>query len=568
MPIRASLLIRTLGTFALGVSLSMSGVTPLHADAGAYLASRQATIDSNFEALAHYATIALTQAPKDVALLESVLSANIARGEFDDLKGYATVLESVEPGNQIAALASFALMIKAGDFDGIIAALDDGQSISSVVDGFMRAWAYVGKGEMSAAIDAFDAATRDKRPAEFFGPFNKAMAYALVGDFESGEALLAAPGAPETRDALIARMQMLSQLERNDEALALYDKFFGGVADPQADAMADILRAGGAVPFVELSNATDGFANVFYEISAALAGGPSDAYTLLYARIALELRPERAQFVLLAAELLNSLGNFDLAAEVYASLPDTDPNYHLAVLGRAETLRNAGREDEELAALQELAKARPERADVLVALGDSLRRHEDNAGAVEVYTQAIDLFDELTRAQWPLFFTRGIAYEQLDMWAESEADLRKALELEPGQPSVLNYLGYSFLELKINLDEAMDMIRQASEARPNDGYITDSLAWGLYRLGRYEEALAPMEKAAALMPVDPIINDHLGDVYWAVGREREAQFQWHRALSFDPEEDDAARIRLKLEIGLDRVLVQEGEEPTRPLNDG
>ncbi|WP_417243893.1 tetratricopeptide repeat protein [Celeribacter sp.] len=546
----------------------MGSVAPLHADAGAYLASRQATFDNNFKELAHYATAALVEAPKDIALLEAVVSAHIAHGDFDKIKGYATLLESLEPGNQIAAMASFSLMVKAGDFDGIIAALDAGQSISSVVDGFMRAWAYVGKGEMDDAVAAFDAATRKGQASEFFGPFNKAMAYAMVGDFESGEALLSEPGAPETRDALIARIQMLSQLERSDEALALYDKFFAGAADPEADALAEAMRAGKTVPFVELTTATDGFANVFYEISAALVGGPSNAYTLLYARIALELRPERAQFVLLTAELLNSLGNFDLAAEVYESLPENDPNYHLAALGRAETLRNAGREDAELEALRQLAEARPERADVLVSLGDALRRGEDNQGAIKVYTQAIDLFETPTRAQWPLFFTRGIAYEQLDMWDESEADLRKALELEPGQPSVLNYLGYSFLELNINFDEAMAMIRQAVAARPNDGYITDSLAWGLYRLRRYDEALAPMEKAAALMPVDPIINDHLGDVYWAVGREREAQFQWHRALSFEPEEEDAERIRLKLDIGLDRVLIQEGAQPTRPLNDG
>lgn len=223
---RASFLTRALSTVALSMSLGMGSVAPLHADAGAYLASRQATFDNNFKELAHYATAALVEAPKDIALLEAVVSAHIAHGDFDKIKGYATLLESLEPGNQIAAMASFSLMVKAGDFDGIIAALDAGQSISSVVDGFMRAWAYVGKGEMDDAVAAFDAATRKGQASEFFGPFNKAMAYAMVGDFESGEALLSEPGAPETRDALIARIQMLSQLERSDEALALYDKFF------------------------------------------------------------------------------------------------------------------------------------------------------------------------------------------------------------------------------------------------------------------------------------------------------------------------------------------------------
>ncbi|MEM6741720.1 MAG: hypothetical protein AAF646_16545, partial [Pseudomonadota bacterium] len=142
-----------------------------------------------------------------------------------------------------------------------------------------------------------------------------------------------------------------------------------------------------------------------------------------------------------------------------------------------------------------------------------------------------------------------------------------ALELNPGQPSVLNYLGYSFVEMRTNLEEAMQMIREAVAARPDSGHIVDSLGWGLYRLGEYEEAVVHMERAAELLPVDPIINDHLGDVYWAVGRKVEAQFQWHRALSFDPEPEDAERIRRKLEVGLDLVLEEEGAAPLEVAGD-
>ena len=147
-------------------------------------------------------------------------------------------------------------------------------------------------------------------------------------------------------------------------------------------------------------------------------------------------------------------------------------------------------------------------------------------------------------------------------------DVRKALELNPDQPQVLNYLGYSLVEKQIKLDEALDMIERAVAARPDSGYIVDSLGWVLYRLGRYEEAVVHMERAAELMPVDPIVNDHLGDVLWAVGRYREAEFQWTRALSFDPEEKDAVRIRRKLEVGLDVVLAEEGAQPLARVANG
>ena len=117
----------------------------------------------------------------------------------------------------------------------------------------------------------------------------------------------------------------------------------------------------------------------------------------------------------------------------------------------------------------------------------------------------------------------------------------------------------------VAVDREIEARQRAVAERPDDGAFVDSLGWGLYRLGRYDEAVAPMEKASLLMPVDPIVTDHLGDVYWSVGRTREAEFQWSRALSFKPTEKDAARIRAKLEKGLDAVLAEEGAKPLAPV---
>ena len=159
------------------------------------------------------------------------------------------------------------------------------------------------------------------------------------------------------------------------------------------------------------------------------------------------------------------------------------------------------------------------------------------------------------------YFARAISHERQKRWPLAEADFRKALELNPGQPQVLNYLGYSFLEMGINLDEAIEMIQEAVTARPDSGYIVDSLGWRQYRMSQYDEAVINLERAAALMALDPVVNDHLGDAFWAVGRRIEAEFEWKRALSLEPEEKDASRIRRKLEVGLDTVLEEEGAPP-------
>ena len=149
-----------------------------------------------------------------------------------------------------------------------------------------------------------------------------------------------------------------------------------------------------------------------------------------------------------------------------------------------------------------------------------------------------------------MFYFRGICYERANQWPNAEADMKKALELFPEQPLVLNYLGYSWVDKGMHLEEGMDMIRKAVEQRPDDGYIVDSLGWAYFRIGNYDEAVKNLERAVLLKPDDPTINDHLGDAYWRVGRTLEAHFQWAQAKDFSPEPDELATLEKKLKDGL------------------
>jgi Flp pilus assembly protein TadD len=252
-------------------------------------------------------------------------------------------------------------------------------------------------------------------------------------------------------------------------------------------------------------------------------------------------------------------GQFELAVEIYGAVPADHPLALEATIGRSDAFVRTGRSDEAITTLQDLIAAEPQAFAVHAQLGDLLRRDERFTEAAAAYSQAVELIDQEDPRFWFLFYARGICYEQIDEWDAAEADFRKALRLSPDQASVLNYLGYSLVEQRRNLDEALTMIERAVALEPESGYIVDSLAWVYFRLGRYQEAVAPMERAVELLPTDPIVNDHLGDVYWKVGRQREARFQWERALSFEPTEEDAERIRLKLELGLDAVQQREVE---------
>ena len=195
------------------------------------------------------------------------------------------------------------------------------------------------------------------------------------------------------------------------------------------------------------------------------------------------------------------------------------------------------------------------------ALAEVLRDQKRFDEAEVAYSAAITLRGEPTKDDWVLYFDRGICNEQSKDWASAEADFRQALALNPTQPQVLNYLGYGLVDRGEKLDEALGMIQKAVDQDPQQGYIIDSLAWAYFKLGRYPDALEPMERASLLEPVDPIVTDHLGDVYWMVGRKMEAEFQWRRALSFEPTEKDTARIMRKLEIGLEALMAEEAAAP-------
>jgi len=209
-------------------------------------------------------------------------------------------------------------------------------------------------------------------------------------------------------------------------------------------------------------------------------------------------------------------------------------------------LDRIGETDKAAGELRDMALDRPERSDALIALAEIYRSKERYTEAAAAYDQAVGRIPNLEQRHWSLLYARGMSLERSDQWDRAEADFLHALELEPDQPLVLNYLGYSWVEKGHNLNKAREMIESAVAQRPNDGYIVDSLGWVLYRLGEYKTALRHLERAVELRPGDSVIIDHFGDALWRVERYEEAQFQWLRALSFGSDDDLAAAIREKL----------------------
>lgn len=560
---------------ALGLVVTWAAPVAAESFAGSYLAARSAAIQNDYESAAEFFASALALDPSNLELMDNAVLAFVALGDVARAVPVGQALLAADQPSQGARMSVAAGLVDEGDFAALAAQEVRSDGISPWVDGLVKAWALIGKDDVDAAMAEFDSISTDAGMQNIVS-FHKALALGTVGRFEDAEALFNADGpgaAARTRRGVLARVEILSQLNRNAQAVEVIATTFNGATDPELDALIVRLNAGETLPYTHAPTAQAGVAEVFYTFAALLrAEQASPYYTLLYARIAGYLRPDHVDASLLTANLLEELGQYELAIAQYRTVTPDDPAYHVAEMGRAAALRSLDRPDQAIEVLEQLTREHGDLAVIHSTLGDTLRGQEKFKPAIAAYTRALGITEDTNPRIWALYFSRGIAYAQDESSVEAEADFRAALAVNPDQPQVLNYLGYSLVEEQRKLDEALDMIERAVAASPDSGYIVDSLGWVYYRLGRYDEAVIQMERAVELEAVDPVVNDHLGDVYWAVGRKREAQFQWRRALSFidyaqtdtDAEPD---RIRRKLEVGLDKVLEEEGAPPLKVADD-
>ncbi|MEM9434256.1 MAG: tetratricopeptide repeat protein [Pseudomonadota bacterium] len=554
-------LIRNTSTIlAAGMALGLvaTGIAPAQ-DAGPYLAARQAAMLSDYDQATRYYTRAIASGPQNLELQEASIIAFIGHGDIDTAATISRRLEQDGRGNQVTDLVLNADTMAAGSFERVADLATSGDDLSHLLNGLLKGWAKFGQGQMSGALEAFESVAAVEDFASF-ARYHEALALALVGDFEAADDILSGTRygvLTMSPRGLEAHAQVLIQLERTDDALALINAALSQRFSAELSSLAEEISAGGDPQFDFISTAQDGAAEVLYNMAIIVNGRAVTETVLIYARMAEHLSESHVPSRLLIAELLEDLDQFDLASKSYASVPSDHPSFFLAEMGRADALYANEQKEAAVEVLSTLSRSHGEIAMVHASFGDMLSRMRRDDEAIAAYSRSLEMREPDEVSTWPIFYARGIVHERLGNMELMETDFRKALDLSPDQPDVLNYLGYSLVEQRIKLDEALGMIETAVARRPESGYITDSLGWILYRLGRYEEAVEPMEKAVSLLPVDPIVNDHLGDVYYKVGRAREAEFQWKRALSFDPEEDEAIRIRRKLEVGLDKVLEEE-----------
>ena len=382
------------------------------------------------------------------------------------------------------------------------------------------------------------------RIVDVFGLLAQARLFERAGRLDEAETnfKVLAGGESPGQASVLAYGGFLERRKRSAEAVSLYDRLLA--SDPR-NASVRAARARAAAGRAEAQpTLRQGAAQTLTPVAATLIAAGQDQMGLAYLRLALRLDPGQNSAWLLVGDLLEGDGLVEAARAAYAQVPATAPEFPAAQAKLAWSHQRAGDRETALRLAREAAAGGD--VEAVINLSDLLRANERFAESADVLNPLIPG----PGSDWRLLYARGVSLERAGRWPEAERDLKAALALNPNEPELLNYLGYSWIDRNENLSEALEMVRRAVSQNPRSGAMVDSLGWAYFRLGDFTKAVEILEQAVELEPGDPELNNHLGDAYWRVGRRDEAGFQWKRVLTLDPDPKIRADAERKLAQGL------------------
>ncbi len=528
---------------------------------GSYLAGRSADTAHDIQSAVSYFSDALQADPDNATLIERVLLLRVAGGQLESIDSLAERLVAVDPRNPLARLVLGARSLKAGAFAEAQAQLAQAVKapLSSLTGGLLAAWAYQGLGNTDAALNAIDALNGPN----WYGIF-KSYHHALIADLAGrrDDAVAAISVAYRTDPTALRVVEgyarILARAGKRDEAIKALITF--SIDQPNQPVIKQLLSElqNGKTPDPMANAAQTGSAEVLYGLGSAVGTDEGTELPAAYLQLAHYLDPNAYLPLLALGDILAQASRCEDAIALYGRVPAGSVLRRFADIQSGLCLDSLNRVDEGAAHIKRVVDTDPSDLEAVNALGNIYRAHNRFTEAADAYSRGIATIADKSKADWRIFYFRGVSLERAKRWPEAEKDFQQALTINPNQPQVLNYLGYSWVDQGLNLDKALDMIKSAVDLRPNDGYIVDSLGWAYYKLGRFDDAVEQLERAVELKPEDSVINDHLGDALWKVGRKREATFQWNHARDLDPEPSAREKIVKKLENGLGADVGNDG----------
>lgn len=531
-----------------------AAVSPSPSLLAAYARARLAGSDGALDQASRAYSAVLSARPGDASIAARAYRQALVGGDFPLALKAASALDKAGALPADGRLLFLAKALKSKDWalaNSAVEALGKDGSFDFLVP-VLRAWvAQASKqGDPFAILDA----PTGSALTNALGSEQRALILIASGRLDEAstvaqaQALAAGGGSPALKLAVASKLQAAG---RKDQAPALLRG-----DDPTVVAARELIDAGKPLRVGSL-DAAGGVAALLVRVAEAIQSDPRSPVGVTLARLAVWLDPGNDGAAVMLARLLANIGQQDQALALASKVGPGSPWSGAAIDTRAAILTEQGDRDRALA----LAKAKSEGPQATVAdlvrTGDLLVSLERHAEAAPVYTRAITAAErapDMADRVWSLWLLKGGAHEQAGQWTEGKQALAKAVELSPLQPVALNYLGYAQLERRENVKEALALIQRASDLKPDDPAITDSLGWALFLLGDVKRAIPILEKAVQGQPGDSTINEHLGDAYWAAGRKYEARYAWRAAALLAESPDVEARAKAKAEQGFSPAL--------------
>lgn len=522
---------------------------------GGYLSGRFAKSQHDIGSAAAFYASALAHDPDNEVLLEQAFLMELSSGVYDRASLLAEKLLELQPQHRLARMFLAIEAYKKGDFEAADKNLKAAGSgpIGELTAALLRAWINMAQKKVSAALDLLDK-PKQAEWAQFYLRYHRALIADLAG--RQGDARISYQRVfkQDSRTLRTVMAYARHAAHAGDRKLAQsilreYDRRSTTDPHPLSSELAQEIEGAKPVGLL-IDDPTEGMSEVLYGLGEALTTDGGVSIGIIYLQMSLYLSPHQPLALAALAQAYETTRNYQDAITTYDRIPKGTPLQDAIDIRKALNLNLLDKADEAKVLLEQVAARSPDDLAPFDALGNIMRARKRYDEAIVYYSKALKIVDKPEKRHWTFHYARGTCYERTKQWSKAEADLKKAMQLSPDQPLVLNYLGYSWIDQGRNLREGLKLIKKAVSLKPDDGYIVDSLGWAYYRLGRYKDAVGQLERAVELRPDDPVLNDHLGDALWRVGREREARFQWDQALSLNPEQDEIPKIKKKLAEGL------------------
>ncbi len=511
------------------------------ADFGAYLASQFAASQGQIGLAASQIGVALDADPSSLQLQKDAFGLGLLAGAPD-----VDRLAALLPQNPVAQLVLADAQARAGHWDQAELAYAElpHESLMDLLRPVLVAWAQQARGDTDKALETLQGSIDSGHMSAFY-----TLHSALIADVARRDGLADRLYTQLAQDMTEPNVRM-TQIEASWQARS-------GRVSAARDTIDTLIRANPELAIVrkgmiesaatpQIADAKAGIAEAYAGMAGALRQDKQGELPPMLLQLALRMEPDLTEARLIQGELAAAQKRYGAAAETLAQISPHDPLAPVVQMHLASYLSRSGQATKAEAILQGLERTYPDRNEPPAQLGDVYIGEQKYADAVAAYGRAIALTPHPVKSDWTLFYARGAALERVHDWPRAEADMKRALQLDPNQAVVLNFLGFSWTEQNRNLPEAHDMIQRALDQRPNDGEIVDSLGWVDLRQGDVAQAVRLLEHAAEMDPTDPTITGHLGDAYWEAGRHLEAQDQWRRALVEKPDPEEASRIEARL----------------------